>query len=54
MKRVRNPALDGVKRKEILKTINTLCKKVAKCPHCGDKNGKSGSFLAGKLVVVFL
>lgn len=47
LKRVRNVNLDGVTRTGIFKAINTACKKVSVCPHCGDINGaikKVGAF----------
>ena len=31
--------LDGVRRREILKSFNSLCKKTGNCPHCGATNG---------------
>ncbi|RKO98838.1 hypothetical protein CXG81DRAFT_15380 [Caulochytrium protostelioides] len=39
LKRLRTPYLDDVQRKEILKSLNTLCKKTALCPWCGAPNG---------------
>ncbi|KAJ3332219.1 hypothetical protein HDU76_000926 [Blyttiomyces sp. JEL0837] len=39
LKRLRNPAIDGLQRKEILKALNNACKKVSKCPHCESING---------------
>ncbi|KAH6583663.1 hypothetical protein BASA61_007889 [Batrachochytrium salamandrivorans] len=39
LKRLRNPNLDGVRRKDILKNLNALCKKAARCPYCNTLNG---------------
>ncbi|TPX69397.1 DNA-directed RNA polymerase [Spizellomyces sp. 'palustris'] len=39
IRRLRNPNLDGVQRKEILKAISVACKKVGKCPGCEAING---------------
>ncbi|KAJ3415502.1 hypothetical protein HDV05_004704 [Chytridiales sp. JEL 0842] len=39
LKRLRNPALDSLQRREILKALNTACKKVGKCPSCEAING---------------
>ncbi|KAJ3315902.1 hypothetical protein HDV04_000109 [Boothiomyces sp. JEL0838] len=39
LKRLRQPFLDGVTRKAILKSLNTLCKKTGVCPHCSALNG---------------
>ncbi|KAI8915420.1 hypothetical protein DFJ77DRAFT_368436 [Powellomyces hirtus] len=39
LRRLRNPALDGVQRKEILKSVITTCKKTGKCQSCGATNG---------------
>ncbi|KAI8832364.1 hypothetical protein BC829DRAFT_426428 [Chytridium lagenaria] len=39
LKRLRNPVIDGLKRKEILKALNTACRKHHRCPHCSAKNG---------------
>ncbi|KAJ3108015.1 hypothetical protein HDU97_002595 [Phlyctochytrium planicorne] len=39
LKRLRNPNLDGLKRKEVLKNLNKACKKVSRCPHCLEPNG---------------
>lgn len=39
LRRMRNPAMDGLQRKECLKSLNTACKKVSLCPHCGQLNG---------------
>ncbi|KAI8929830.1 hypothetical protein BC831DRAFT_442224 [Entophlyctis helioformis] len=39
LKRIRNPNLDSVRRKDVLKNINAHCKKTSRCPHCGSLNG---------------
>jgi DNA-directed RNA polymerase III subunit RPC1 len=39
LKRLRVTTLDGVRRKDILKSLNTLCKKTGSCPHCLATNG---------------
>lgn len=39
LKRLRIPTLDGVRRREILKSLNALCKKTGTCPHCSATNG---------------
>ncbi|KAI8588436.1 hypothetical protein BDZ88DRAFT_422050 [Geranomyces variabilis] len=39
LRRLRSPNLDGVQRKEILKSIITTCKKTGKCQTCGATNG---------------
>ncbi|KAJ3195947.1 hypothetical protein HK101_010540 [Irineochytrium annulatum] len=39
LKRIRNPNLDGLKRKELLKRLNLQCKKTQKCSHCFATNG---------------
>ncbi|KAI8613763.1 hypothetical protein BC830DRAFT_1130691 [Chytriomyces sp. MP71] len=39
LRRIRRPDLDALQKKEILKTLNTNCKKVSKCPHCEAING---------------
>ncbi|KAJ3236806.1 hypothetical protein HDU81_010375 [Chytriomyces hyalinus] len=39
LRRIRRPELDALQKKEILKTLNTNCKKVSKCPHCDALNG---------------
>ena len=50
LKRVRNPYLDAVQRKDIFKSINTLCKKVTRCPHCDEFNGSIKKIGALKLI----
>ncbi|KAL2911303.1 DNA-directed RNA polymerase III subunit C1 (rpo31) [Polyrhizophydium stewartii] len=50
LKRLRNPNLDGVRRKEILKNLNALCKKTARCPHCSSLNGMVKKVGALKIV----
>ncbi|KAJ1562028.1 hypothetical protein HK405_000629 [Cladochytrium tenue] len=39
LRRLRNPNIDGLQRKDILKALNTACKKVSRCPHCEQPNG---------------
>ena len=39
LKKLRTPSLDGVSRKAILKSLNTLSKKSGSCPHCCATNG---------------
>ncbi|KAI9024018.1 hypothetical protein DFJ74DRAFT_705759 [Hyaloraphidium curvatum] len=39
LRRLRQPNIDGVQRGAILKSLNALCKKVTKCPHCDEFNG---------------
>ncbi|KAJ3073268.1 hypothetical protein HDU98_001886 [Podochytrium sp. JEL0797] len=39
LKRLRRPDLDSLQKKDILKALNTNCKKVSKCPHCQALNG---------------
>lgn len=39
LKRLRVPTLDGIRRREILKALNLLCKKTSVCPHCAAING---------------
>ncbi|KAI9105948.1 hypothetical protein DFS34DRAFT_656655 [Phlyctochytrium arcticum] len=39
LRRLRNPNLDGVQRKEILKAITVACKKVSQCHSCQAING---------------
>ncbi|KAJ3108920.1 hypothetical protein HDU96_007374 [Phlyctochytrium bullatum] len=39
LKRLRNPNIDGLRRKEILKSLNKACKKASRCPHCRAVNG---------------
>ena len=50
LKRVRNPHLDSIQRKEIFKAINVACKKVTRCPHCQDLNGSIKKVGALKLI----
>ena len=50
LKRVRNPHLDSIQRKDIFKSINTLCKKITRCPHCDELNGSIKKIGALKLV----
>lgn len=50
LKRVRNPHLDSIQRKEIFKSINTLCKKATRCPHCDELNGSIKKIGALKLI----
>ncbi|KAJ3018797.1 hypothetical protein HKX48_002614 [Thoreauomyces humboldtii] len=50
LKRLRNPALDGVQRKDILKSVITTCKKVGKCKACGATNGMVKKVGALKIV----
>ncbi|EGF76498.1 hypothetical protein BATDEDRAFT_14837 [Batrachochytrium dendrobatidis JAM81] len=50
LKRLRNPNLDGVRRKDILKNLNILCKKTARCPHCNSLNGMVKKVGALKIV----
>ncbi|XP_024535104.1 DNA-directed RNA polymerase III subunit 1 [Selaginella moellendorffii] len=47
-RRMQNPRSEILRKKEYLKKINDLCKKVRACPRCGDINGvvkKLGSTL---------
>ncbi|KCV73369.1 DNA-directed RNA polymerase III subunit RPC1 [Fonticula alba] len=37
--RIRNPRLDGLQRRGLVKRIHEKCKKAAHCPHCGSANG---------------
>ena len=39
LRKIRAPHLDGVTRKSIIKSLNTLCKKQGSCPHCNSMNG---------------
>lgn len=39
LKRLRNPNIDGVQRRELLKAITAACKKVSTCPICRATNG---------------
>ncbi|KAJ3084695.1 hypothetical protein HDU99_007311 [Rhizoclosmatium hyalinum] len=39
LRRLRRPDLDSLQKKDILKSLNTACKKVSKCPHCESLNG---------------
>lgn len=39
LRRVRNPNLDWNQKKDVLKQITTLCKKMTRCAHCGYLNG---------------
>ncbi|PVV02627.1 hypothetical protein BB560_002917 [Smittium megazygosporum] len=39
MKALRSPGLDGIRRQVIIKSINSKCKKVTYCIHCGATNG---------------
>jgi DNA-directed RNA polymerase III subunit RPC1 len=50
LKRVRNPHLDSIQRKDIFKSINTACKKVTRCPHCDELNGGIKKIGALKLI----
>lgn len=50
LKRVRNPHLDAIQRKDIFKAINTLCKKATRCPHCDELNGSIKKIGALKLI----
>ncbi|KAI8911804.1 hypothetical protein EDD86DRAFT_203319 [Gorgonomyces haynaldii] len=50
LKRLRNPSLDGVRKREILKSLNLLCKKAATCMYCGGTNGTIKKVGALKLV----
>ncbi|KAJ3055717.1 hypothetical protein HK097_009602 [Rhizophlyctis rosea] len=50
LKRLRRPNLDGVQRKDILKSLNTLCKKTGVCPHCESLNGSLKKVGALKIV----
>ncbi|KAG4093895.1 RNA polymerase III largest subunit Rpc1 [Neocallimastix lanati (nom. inval.)] len=37
--RLNNPGLDDIKKRAILKALNTACKKVSRCPYCRSVNG---------------
>jgi DNA-directed RNA polymerase III subunit RPC1 len=50
LKRVRNPNLDSIQRKDIFKAINTACKKVTTCPYCQALNGTIKKVGALKLI----
>ncbi|KAJ3036140.1 hypothetical protein HDV00_003052 [Rhizophlyctis rosea] len=50
LKQLRNPNLDGVRRKEVLKKLNVECKKVTICPHCAGLNGSVKKVGAMKIV----
>ncbi|KAJ3093173.1 hypothetical protein HK102_003581 [Quaeritorhiza haematococci] len=50
LRRLRNPNLDGVQRKDILKSLNVLCKKTSRCPHCNALNGAVKKVGALKIV----
>ncbi|KAI9353353.1 hypothetical protein DFJ73DRAFT_924461, partial [Zopfochytrium polystomum] len=51
-RRIRNPAADGLQRKETLKSLNTLCKKVTKCPHFSLNYSKGTVKKVGALKVI--
>ncbi|KAJ3291090.1 hypothetical protein HK104_006337 [Borealophlyctis nickersoniae] len=50
LRRLRNPNLDGVQRKEILKALNAACKKVTRCHHCAAINGTVKKVGAMKII----
>ncbi|KAI8805242.1 hypothetical protein BJ742DRAFT_821492 [Cladochytrium replicatum] len=50
LKRMRRPDIDGVQRKDILKGLNSACKKVTMCPHCHSANGSLKKVGALKIV----
>ncbi|KAJ2821558.1 DNA-directed RNA polymerase III subunit C1 (rpo31), partial [Coemansia erecta] len=39
LRRLRMPGIDGLQTRALIKGVNTKCKKVTYCPHCGDTNG---------------
>eukprot|EP01135_Chromosphaera_perkinsii_P006114 Nk52_evm1s403 gene=Nk52_evmTU1s403 len=39
LKRIRNPNLESLQKKALLKKINEKCRRTVKCFHCGDANG---------------
>jgi DNA-directed RNA polymerase III subunit RPC1 len=42
LRRLRNPNLDSLQRRMIVKAIQDECKKVVYCPHCQATNGECG------------
>jgi DNA-directed RNA polymerase III subunit RPC1 len=50
LSRIRNPNIDDVQRKEVLKALNAACKKVSVCPHCAAINGSIKKIGALKVI----
>jgi DNA-directed RNA polymerase III subunit RPC1 len=50
LRKLRNPSLDDIQRKDILRSLNVACKKLAVCHHCQGINGTVKKVGALKLV----
>lgn len=50
LSRFRRPNLENLQRQSASKAVNTLCRKVVHCPHCGATNGTVKKIGALKIV----
>jgi DNA-directed RNA polymerase III subunit RPC1 len=50
LKKIRNPNLDYIQKKDMLAGLIALCKKTSSCPHCESVNGSIKKLGALKLI----